>query len=155
MGPKMISPSQQETQHPPLHAESLEAAARLAFAEHVRLYDEQDQIIVRAERHELRLVYLSIRASRQSSSATFIRCGVDSELRQMWINSLQVSDALRRQGVGREMVEATEATARAVGISSVKVYPLVDAAAFWETLGYTADTSRSRVLHKEMTFDVS
>lgn len=99
--------------------ESLDSTARLAFAKYVRLFDKRDQIIVHAEPHQLRLVYVSVRGSRQSGSATFIQCRVDLKLQQMWINSLQVSDALRRQGLGREMVAAAEATARAIGVASI------------------------------------
>jgi GNAT superfamily N-acetyltransferase len=144
-----INPNERTEQQAALpRPESLEAAARLAFASHVRLYDEQDQIIVHAEPHELRLVYLSVRASRQASAATFIQCRVDGECEQMWITSLQVSDALQRQGLGREMVEAAEATAKAMGFSSIKIYPLMDAVGFWKSLGYTPDAHISRVLEK-------
>ena len=151
MGPVIINPNEQAERQVALPGpKSLEAAARQAFAEHVRLYDKQDQIIVHVEPHQLRLVYVSIRASRQSGSATFIQCGVDDECRKMWIHSLQVSDALRRQGVGREMVEATEATARAIGISSIRAHPLLGAVAFWSSLGYTPDEHMSHVLQKEL-----
>jgi N-acetylglutamate synthase-like GNAT family acetyltransferase len=122
----------------------------MAFAEYVRFYDEQDQVIVHVEPHHLRLVYINVRASRQSSSATLIQCRIDEELEEMWITSLQVCETQRRQGVGCEMVQATEATARAMGISSMKIYPLADAVGFWKSLGYEPDERMSRVLQKTL-----
>jgi GNAT superfamily N-acetyltransferase len=147
----MSNPGEQTEQQAALpRATSLEAAARLAFAEHVRLYDERDPIIVHAEPHQVRLVYMNLRASRQSSSATFIQCRVDEGSYGMWISSLQVSGTLRRQGLGREMVAGVEATARAIGLSSVTVYPLIDAVGFWTSLGYVRDEHMARVLTKRL-----
>jgi GNAT superfamily N-acetyltransferase len=130
--------------------ESLEAAARKAFAKHVWLFDEQDQIIVHVEPHQLRLVYVSVRASRQSSLATFIQCRVDDGGEQMWISTVKASADLRRQGLSRKMVEAAEATARAIGVSMVKVYPLLDTVGFWRSLGYASTSSSSGVLQKQL-----
>jgi GNAT superfamily N-acetyltransferase len=131
-------------------SKSLEAAARLAFADHVRLYDERDPIIVRAEPHRVRLVYMNHRASQQSGFATFIQCRVDEGCKGMQISSLQVSGTLRRQGLGREMIAGVEATARAIGLSSVTVYPLTDAVGFWTSLGYVCDEHMARVLTKQL-----
>lgn len=130
--------------------ESLEAAARTAFAEHVWLYDQQDQIIVQGEPHQMRLVYFSRRASRQSGCASFIQCRVDERCWQMWISTLKLSEALRRQGLGRDMVEASEATARAIGVLSIKVCPLPEVVGFWKSLGYTWDARISCILHKNL-----
>lgn len=147
----MTNPNDPLGQQPTLpNPESLEVAARLAFAKHVRMYDEQDQVIVHVEPHQSRLVYLSVRASRQSGAATFIQCRVDDRCEQMWINSLQVSDALRHQGLGREMVEALEDTARAIGVPTIKVEPLRDAHGFWKSLGYTSDARSLGVLQKQV-----
>lgn len=143
-----MNPSEKTRGPTSLDVESLGAAARIAFAEHVRRFDERDQVIVHVEPPQLRLIYVSVRASRQSSSATFIQCKVDDEREQMWITSLQVSDALRRQGLGREMVAAAEATARAIGMSRVSVLPYVSAVAFWDSLGYVPESRMSRVLQK-------
>lgn len=146
----MINPSGRTKRLPPaLSSQSLEAAARSAFAEHVRLYDDGDQIIVDVELRQLRFVYVNFRASRQSGSDTFIECHVAKSCEQMWISRLQVSDPLRRQGLGREMVEAAEATARAIGVPVIKVYPLIGAAGFWEQLGYTPDQRFARVQQKD------
>ena len=147
----MINSSEQMEQ-PPVStlAESLKTTARLAFAEHVRLYDEQDQVIVHVEPNQLRLVYLCVRASRQSSAATLVQCCLENDTEHFWINSLQVSNALRRQGLAREMVTAIENTAQAIGVSLIKVYPLTEAVDFWKSLGYAPDVRIPRVLQKEL-----
>lgn len=133
----------------------LETSAREALVEYVRFYDKDDRVIVHVESNHLRLVYLNVRASRQSSSATLIQCRIDEEsdeeFEEMWITSLQVSETQRRQGIGCEMVQAMEATARAMGIPAMKVYPLVDAHGFWESLGYQPDERMSRVLQKKLS----
>jgi GNAT superfamily N-acetyltransferase len=142
----------EHTEHPLTKspARRLETTARSAFADHVRVYDSEDQVIVHVEPEHLRLVYLSVRASRQANSATFIQCRIDHSGSQMWITSLQVCDSLRRQGLGREMVDACEATAKAIGMESIRVYPLTGVAEFWESLGYQPDSRMSRVLRKEI-----
>jgi hypothetical protein len=61
-----------------------------------------------------------------------------------------VSEAFHRQGLGREMVEPAEATAQAIAISIIKVYPLQEPVGFRKSLGYTPDESVSRVLKKEL-----
>jgi GNAT superfamily N-acetyltransferase len=131
-------------------AETLEAAAQDAFAQSVGVYDEQDTIAIHAGSHQLRLIYKSRRASRRPRSATFVQCRVDEGSDEVWINQLQVSDALRRQGLGRELVQGIESTARAIGMSAIAVYPLFDAVGFWESLGYLPDSNRSRVLQKRL-----
>jgi hypothetical protein len=56
----------------------LESAARSAFAEHVRLYDEADNpTVVDVELHQFFFVYLDVSTSRSSRAATLIQCRVD------------------------------------------------------------------------------
>ena len=131
----------------------LERAARTAFANTVADFDHDDEIIVHIENDHLRLVYLNVRASRRFSTATMIQCRFEASVNEIWINSLQVCDALRRQGFGRELVEAVEATARAIGVFSIKVYPLTNAVGFWESLGYRPDSRIARVLCKDLSID--
>ena len=156
MGPLNTNPVEPSTitAAPPVAAVDqarLETAARSAFAKHVNIYDDQDEFISHLEPQHLRLVYVSVRGSRQSGSATLVQCRVEDRLKEMWINSLQVSQSLRRQGLGRELVEAVEATAQAIGMSSVKVYPLADSVGFWKSLVYVPDSRTARVLQKTLT----
>jgi GNAT superfamily N-acetyltransferase len=131
-------------------SETLEAVAQDAFAQSVRVYDDQDTIAIHAGSHQMRLHYKSRRASWPAHSATFVQCRVDEGSDEVWINRLQVSDPLRRQGLGRELVQGVEDTARAIGMSAIAVYPLIDAVGFWESLGYLPDSHRSRVLQKQL-----
>jgi GNAT superfamily N-acetyltransferase len=133
-----------------LSPDSLTAAASFALAQHVRVYDDRDRLAVHAEPGELRLVYVSVRATRLSRTATFMQFRVDEQGEQMWITGLQVSETSQRQGLGREMVHAAEDTARRIGASSIKIWPLVSAVGFWESMGYRPDARMSRVLCKEL-----
>jgi GNAT superfamily N-acetyltransferase len=114
------------------------------------VYDARDQITVDNEPRILRLVYVSVRASQQTGAATFIQCRIEQPGDGMWIASLQVSNRFRRQGLGREMVTASEAMARRIGVSTVKIWPLLPALGFWVSLGYREDPHTSRVLYKEV-----
>jgi GNAT superfamily N-acetyltransferase len=129
---------------------SLEATARTAIAEHVRLYDARDLVVVHDEACRLRLVYRSARASPQRRPAASLQCCVDSPRGPLWIAHVHVCRRLRGQGVGRELVLAAEATARAIGLPAVRVYPLPDAADFWRSLGYVTDPRTARVLQKRV-----
>jgi N-acetylglutamate synthase-like GNAT family acetyltransferase len=152
MVPLMSShPEHRRRQQAALSPDSLHDVARSAFAECVRLYDEQDQIIVHMESFELRLIYISVRASRQSSFATSIQCCVNEERPQMWIRSLQVPELLRRQGLAHEMIQAAESIARALGLSEIMVDTQRDVAGFWTALGYAPHESVSRVLRKDIS----
>lgn len=131
-------------------SDSLEAAARSALAKHVRIYDEEDQVLVSGEPDELRLAYISVQSSQQPQGATFAHFRIEYECGQIWIDSLGVSDSRQRQGIGREIVQAIEATAREIGVHSIKVYPLAKVVGFWNALGYKPDARIARVLHKEV-----
>lgn len=134
-----------------IHPTELESAARIAFAKHVTVYHGDDEIIVRVEKDHLRLVYVSVRASRRAGSATMIQCRLEHARNELWVNSLQVNQTLRRQGFGRELAEAAEATAGAIGLGSIRVYPITNAVGFWKSLGYRSDPRMARVLRKDLT----
>jgi GNAT superfamily N-acetyltransferase len=75
---------------------------------------------------------------------------VDSQRGPLWIAHVHVCWSLRGQGLGRELVLAAEATARAIGLPAVRVYPLPHAADFWRLLGYVPDPRTARVLRKRV-----
>jgi GNAT superfamily N-acetyltransferase len=128
----------------------LTTLARTAFAAHVRLYDTRDQLRVQAEARAVQLAYVSVRAGETSPGATYIQCRMDRDYSQMWITFVQVAGELRRQGLGRDMVRAAEATARAAGLHTIRVFPVMPAIRFWKSLGYTPDDHTSRVLQKRL-----
>lgn len=72
------------------------------------------------------------------------------DIREMWIASLHVAVPFRSMGLGRQLVQAAEAIARAVGIAVVNVLPLYTSDPFWLKLGYRPHPCTVRVLCKQV-----
>ncbi len=72
------------------------------------------------------------------------------DIREMWIASLHVAVALRSVGLGRQLVQAAEAIARAAGVTVVNVLPLYSSDPFWVKMGYRPHPCTVRVLCKQV-----
>lgn len=131
-------------------SETLESEGRRAFARCVRVYDERDELFVLTRPYHLRLVYFSMSASREANRATFVQFRLEEDQDHVWIHALHVAPDSRRQGLGGEMVAAIEQIARAVGRSTVLVYPLRKATPFWISRGFTPHPTTSGVMQKRL-----
>jgi GNAT superfamily N-acetyltransferase len=130
--------------------QGLADVTRIAFARHFRLFDQRDRISIDPSPAQIRLQYLSSRTSAISDSATCIQLRIDLHDDLMWIHNVQVAPALRGQGLGRELVTASERLVSPMGISLIRVYPLISAVGFWESLSYKPVAHISRVLQKRI-----
>lgn len=122
--------------------------AHKMFECHLPWFDHRDLIIVDGAFSEVRICYVSTKAS-DSDDRSFIDCRLHFDSRVMWISSIQVPAFQRRQGVGRQLVGAAEATANALGMEDVRLLPMVSSINFWLKLDYAPDSRSARVLRKK------
>jgi predicted GNAT family N-acyltransferase len=74
------------------------------------------------------------------------------------MRQVSVSEGLQGKGVGRAMVEASEAWARELGKSRITLHARVTAIAFYEALGYSAvgpEFLEVGIPHRQMVKDLS
>jgi histone acetyltransferase (RNA polymerase elongator complex component) len=110
-------------------------------------FDHCDPLIVEGKFSQVRVLYVSTKTS-SLEQRTLVDCRFHYDSRQMWIGSIHVVACHRHQGVGRQMVKAAEATAKALGMEKVKILPRSSSVDFWLKLGYTPDSRMTRVLCK-------
>ena len=122
--------------------------ARKMFECQLPWFDHRDLIIVDGAFSEVRICYVSTKAS-DSDDPSFIDCRLHFDSGVMWISSIKVPAFQRRQGVGRQLVGAAEATANALGMEEVRLLPMVSSINFWLKLDYTPDSHSARVLRKK------
>ncbi len=111
-------------------------------------FDETDPIIVECVLEEVRLFYIC-RGRANSEERTFIDCRFHFDSRQLWIGSIQVASCYRSNGVGAQLVRATEAAARLLEMREIRLQPRPSAIGFWERLQYVADPRAVRVMWKD------
>jgi len=117
-------------------------------------FDKDDPLIVECGTGQVRVFYLSRRASPGSDATTFLKCRFNLESSQMWIGSIQVAASYRRQGLGRQLVQMAEEIAHAMEIGVVTVFPLTSSQHFWSKMGYTSKPRTARVLWKHLNVRV-
>ena len=124
-----------------------------AFGEAFSYYSQADPLVLEEGQFEIRIFYVSLRTSPDPSNVTRVTLHFRFDTNEMWIGSLSVATPFRLIGLGRQLVEAAETIARAIGIPSVKVYPFTSARSFWEKMGYCPHRCTARVLSKDVHID--
>ena len=112
---------------------------------------DDDPLVVECGAGQVRVFYLSRRASPGSGDTTFLDCRFNLESSEMWIGSIQVAASYRRQGLGQQLVQMAEEIADAMEIGVVTVFPLTSSQHFWGKMGYTSKPRTARVLWKHLT----
>jgi len=123
---------------------------REILSEEFPWFSGSDPLVVEQRIRHLRVFYVCVQASRESSGSTFIECRIRFHSTQMWIGGLQVAASYRRQGLGRQLVRALEEVARVLDVRAVKLYPLPSSQRFWQRLGYRPDAPRAWLLSKNV-----
>jgi GNAT superfamily N-acetyltransferase len=81
-----------------------------------------------------------------------MQCQIYLDAGEMWIASLRVAAPFRLQGLGRELVTASERIARDMGIGIIKVFPFPASEPFWRKMDYEPDPRAARVLLKDLSW---
>jgi len=111
-------------------------------------FDQDDPLVVECGVPQVRVFYVSTRASPGSGDTTFLDCRLNFDSREMWVGSIQVAASYRRQGLGQQLVQTAEDIAHAMEIGVVNVFPLTCSEHFWLKMGYTPRPRTARVLWK-------
>lgn len=115
-------------------------------------FDEGDTLSVGQELDDVRVAYVSLQASAGCSDCTCMQCQIYLDAGEMWIASLRVGTPFRLQGLGRQLVTASERIAREMGIRIIKVFPFPVSEPFWRKMGYDPDPGTTRVLLKDLSW---
>ncbi len=99
--------------------------ARTIFDEAFPHFSPADQLVVEEGTHRLKLTYVSTRTSPDPQDITRVELCFHFDSREMWISWLTVSTRLRLSGVGSRLVKVAETIARATGVQSIRVFPLL------------------------------
>ena len=124
--------------------------ARRVLCDGFSWFNDEDQLVVEQQIRQVRVFYACVQASRGCPDATFLECRLDFDSSEMWIGNLQVAEAYRLRGLGRELVQVAETISAATQRREINVFPLPRSLAFWRKLGYTAKTGMTRVLSKDV-----
>ena len=111
-------------------------------------FDGGDTLAVKQERRSVHVTYISRRASPDLHDLTFVRFRICVDANEIWIGNLNVAVPLRSLGLGRQLVQVVEETARRAGIPNIRLFPLMPSVAFWEKMGYSPDARAARTLAK-------
>ena len=109
-------------------------------------FNDEDQLVVEQQIRQVRVFYACVQASRGCPDASFLECRLDFDSSEMWIGNLQVAQAYRLRGLGRELVQVAETIAAATQRREINVFPLPSSLDFWRKLGYTKKPRATRVL---------
>jgi GNAT superfamily N-acetyltransferase len=112
--------------------------------------DDQDQLVVEQQIHQVRIFIRCDRAARGCLGKTLLDCSLDFDACEMWIGNLHVAAAYRRRGRGRALVRLAESIAGATMMRDINVFPLQGSLSFWSKMGYTPKPYISRVLVKDV-----
>jgi len=129
------------------------AVATSVLRETLRGFDDGDRVSIDTLRHGVRVAYISTLASRDDGDVTHLKCQLDFETGQMWVDDVRVARSLRCNGIGRQLVAAAEGIASVFGLQSVNVFPLLSAEHFWKKMGYATHPRKARVVRKEIPKD--
>ena len=124
----------------------LAALARIVFSRSIAWYDEEDPLGVENLHHGVQVTYCCRRASEDPNDLTCLRLRFYLDTSVLWIGSLHVAVSFRLRGLGRQFVQASEITARKLGIRSVHVFPFLSSRSFWWKMGYREHPCTARVL---------
>ena len=124
--------------------------ARSVFRETVCCFDESDSVSVEPALPAVRVAYASAQASHGADDVARLKCQVDFQNSQMWIDDLRVASTWRFHGIGRQLAAAAERIAWALGLQTVNVFPLMSAGCFWRKMGYTSHPRTARVVTKNL-----
>ena len=116
-------------------------------------FDERDIITSESQLYGLCVAYTSRCGSCDDADVTRLECRVDFQNSHMWVDDLRVADSLQSKGIGRQLAEAAERIALAVGLQTVNVFPLASAGDFWRKMGYTSHLKTARVVTKDLATD--
>jgi GNAT superfamily N-acetyltransferase len=119
------------------------------FESQLPRFDHCDTLTVDGAFPAIRICYVSPGASN-SDDRTVVDCRLHFDSRQMWIRSIQVPVCHRRQGVGRQLVAAAEATANALGMEEVRILPVTSSVEFCLKLNYAPAPRSARVFWKNL-----
>lgn len=126
------------------------ANATKVFRRTVSCSSDGDEVNVDSRRDGLCLVYTSVQASHGARDVTRLRCLLDFESGQMWVDDLRVASRLRSKGIGRQLVAAAETIAGDLGLRTLNAFPLIAARRFWTKMGYTSHPKTARVVKKDL-----
>ncbi len=125
---------------------------RPILRETLSCFDEGDTLFVGQGLDDVRVAYVSSQASAGPSDCTCIRCQIYADAGEMWIANLRVAAPFRLQGLGRQLVTASERIAREMGIQIIRVFPFLVSKPFWRKMGYEPDPRAARVLLKDLSW---
>jgi len=115
-------------------------------------FDEGDMLSVDQGPDDVRVAYVSLQASAGPSHCTCMQCQIYLDAGEMWIANLRVAAPFRLQGLGRQLVTASERIAREMGIRIIRVFPFLASEPFWRKMGYEPDPRAARVLLKDLSW---
>ncbi len=118
----------------------------------VSCFDEDDRLLVDVGLDHIRVAYVSAQASGGPCDCTCMQCQIYLDAGEMWIARLRVAAPFRLQGLGRQLVTASERIAREMGIRIIKVSPFPASEPFWRKMGYEPDARTARVLLKDLSW---
>jgi len=129
----------------------VQEAVRIVFGRVLSCFSEEDSLVAERQQHGIRVAYTPGSASPDPRDPTVLRFSFCCETNEMWIGSLSVAAPFRSSGLGCELVQVAEETARRMGIRTVNVFPYVSVASFWEKMGYQPHPCTARVLTKHLS----
>lgn len=124
----------------------LTALARIVLSGSIAWYDEEDPLGVENHHHDVQVTYCCRRASDAPHDLTCLRLRFYLDTGVLWIGNLHVAASFRLRGLGRQFVQASEITARKLGMRSVHVFPFLSSRSFWWKMGYRPHPCTARVL---------
>lgn len=124
----------------------LAALTRIVFSSSIAWYDEEDPLGVENFHHSVQVTYCCRRASEDPHDLTCLRLRFYLDTGILWIGYLHVAAPFRLRGLGRQFVQASEITARKLGMRSVHVFPFLTSRSFWWKMGYRPHPCTARVL---------
>ena len=124
--------------------------AQAIFNKEFSWFVQSDPLVVDVAGSHARIFYVCTRASCGSDENTSVNCRIHFDANKMWISSLHVASLFRLQGLGRQLVQTAEATARALGVETVEIYPFPSSQNFWRKLGYRQNPRMARVMGKHL-----
>ena len=124
----------------------LTALTRIVFSGSIAWYDEEDPLGVENFHHDVQVIYCCRRASEDPHDRTCLRLRFCLDTGVLWIGDLHVVASFRLRGLGRQLVRASEITARKLGMHSAHVFPFLSSRSFWGKMGYRPHPCTARVL---------
>ena len=125
-------------------------AVRRVLRRTLSCFSDEDVLAVWEGRANVRIAYSPLQASGGPGERTTMRLSLRRDTDDLWISSLHVAVPFRSMGLGRQLVQAAEAIARAAGVTLVSVFPLYSSHAFWLKMGYRPMGCTSRVLSRQV-----